>query len=77
MSYSSVHRTRNIWSLDLGATVIGQQGASFRVWAPERESVSVRIVAGKTCEIPLQKDAQEYFTKLLKVSGQKIAISML
>ena len=69
MSYSSVQITRNIWRLDLGATVIGPQSASFRVWAPERDSVSVRIVAGKACEVPLRKDAQGYFAGIAEGVG--------
>lgn len=69
MSYSSVQISRNIWRLDLGATVIGPQGASFKVWAPERDSVSVKIVSGKTCEIPLRKDAQGYFTGIAEGVG--------
>ncbi len=55
--------TKHIWRLDLGATVIDSNSASFKVWAPERETLSVKIVSGKGAgQIPLGKDAQGYFT---------------
>ena len=50
------------WKLDLGATVDGPKGVYFRVWAPGKESVSVKIIsAGKAGEILLNKDAKGYF----------------
>jgi maltooligosyltrehalose trehalohydrolase len=58
-----------IWKLDLGATVIDPKGVSFRVWAPERDSVSVKKVSGKACEIPLRKTAQGYFTGIAEGVG--------
>ena len=61
--------TRNIWRLDLGAAVIGPQGSSFKVWAPERDSVSVKIVSGRPREIPLRKDAQGYFAGVAEGVG--------
>ncbi|MFZ2198942.1 MAG: malto-oligosyltrehalose trehalohydrolase [Thermodesulfovibrionales bacterium] len=68
-----MQNTRNIWRLDLGATVIDPQSTSFKVWAPERDSVCVKIVSGKTCEIPLRRSAQGYFTGIAEgvVAGDR------
>lgn len=51
------------WKLDLGAAVDGLKGVCFRVWAPEKNSVSVKIISdGRVAEIQLSKDAEGYFT---------------
>ncbi len=62
--------TEDIWKLDLGATVIDPKGVSFKVWAPERDDVSVKIVSGrKAREIPLEKDEKGYFTGVVDGVG--------
>src|SRR3990172_2277528 len=64
--------TESIWRLDLGATVIDSNCASFKVWAPERDSLSVRIVSGtKPRQIPLHKTAQGYFSGVAEDVGAR------
>lgn len=53
----------DIWRLELGARVLDGPGVSFRVWAPGREDVSVRIVSpAGSLHIALHRDAVGYFS---------------
>jgi maltooligosyltrehalose trehalohydrolase len=55
--------TEKIRPTDLGATVIGPEGVSFRVWSPLHEDVSVEVLsAGGSRLIQLSKGAGGYFT---------------
>lgn len=52
-----------IWRLNIGASAIGSKGVAFRVWAPGKERLSVKIISGAAeSMVPLQKDGQGYFT---------------
>ncbi len=57
-----MHTTEKIRRTDLGATVIGPEAVSFRVWAPLREDVSVEILSpGASRFVRLAKETKGYF----------------
>ena len=54
--------TEKIRRTDLGATVIGPEGVSFRVWSPGKEEVSVEVLSpGGSRLIQLGKGVRGYF----------------
>ena len=58
------------WRLDLGATVLGNGGVSFRVWAPKAQNLSVRLVSGQESEVvPLRKEDRGYFAATIPGAG--------
>ncbi len=58
--------TEKGWRLDLGANTVHGKGVSFRVWAPDAEAVSVRIVSDKDrVETKLGKEDKGYFSGLV------------
>jgi maltooligosyltrehalose trehalohydrolase len=51
-----------MWTLDIGASIIGKGMVRFRVWAPLMENVSVRILSCLDADgIELQRDQWGYF----------------
>lgn len=62
----SCDRAMNIdeqgWRLELGANIVPDDGVFFRVWAPEVDEVSVRVLSNKKKrDIRLGKDDRGYF----------------
>ncbi len=55
------------WSLELGAHVLGRQGASFKVWAPFCSQVEVKLLQGKHSLLTrMKKDPEGYFHAKVK-----------
>ena len=54
---------RKPWTLELG-TVLSDHGVRFRVWAPEKISVSL-VVTEESRDIPMDPERNGYFTILL------------
>jgi maltooligosyltrehalose trehalohydrolase len=52
------------WNLELG-TVFSEHGVRFRVWAPEKASVSL-VLPEKSRNIPMDPEGNGYFTAFLK-----------
>lgn len=53
---------RTPWRLEMGADLSGEGGCSFRVWAPDRQSVGVMIEDGAfPAPIPMSKGIDGYF----------------
>ncbi|MDD2337908.1 MAG: hypothetical protein PHD01_15200 [Geobacteraceae bacterium] len=47
------------WQLDIGATVLGDDKVRFRVWAPQADGMSVRIVsAAETRLVSLRRETR-------------------
>ncbi len=55
---------RKSWVLELGA-VLSNGGVRFRVWAPEKTSVSLALREGST-EVPMEPERNGYFTTFLE-----------
>lgn len=50
------------WRLQLGANIVHGNGVFFRVWAPEAEAISVRVLSGnRRRDIRLAKEPGGYF----------------
>ncbi len=55
------------WKLELGATPADSNAVSFKVWAPLRDAVAVRLSSARgTNDIPLARDAMGYFTGVVE-----------
>lgn len=49
------------WRMELGATVLGEGGVQFRVWAPKSTTVHVLILSGKAAgTVPMQPEGKGY-----------------
>ena len=55
------------WRLQLGANIVPGSGVFFRVWVPEADEVSVRVVSDdKKRDIRLGKEDRGYFAGLVE-----------
>lgn len=51
------------WQLDIGATVLDDDNVRFRVWAPQADGISVRIVTSAESRlVSLRKEGRGYFS---------------
>jgi maltooligosyltrehalose trehalohydrolase len=54
------------WQLDIGAKLLGDGNARFRVWAPKVRTVSVRILSGKEIRmVQLAREEAGYFSGIV------------
>jgi maltooligosyltrehalose trehalohydrolase len=54
---------------ELGATYLGDDHTAFRVWAPQAESVAVRLMAPREERLPLASDGRGYFAGVVADAG--------
>ena len=52
--------------LPIGAEVMADGGAAFRVWAPARERVTLVLEGGEPGAVPMDRDAEGYFSAVLR-----------
>lgn len=51
------------WQFDLGARVLNEDGARFRVWAPKAQSMEVLILSGKAAgTVAMQQEEKGYYS---------------